>query len=128
LLFTQVKALYALSSPRILSDNGTSPNPSVLRLSPAPSNGNNSALPSSTPSTPIGPKGDANTTDHGTTTGTVHAHRSTNIDTTSTFSSTSTSSSSGTDHQKKASDSGVLAQKIINKIKQKLKVGDIPFP
>lgn len=124
LLLIQVKTLYALSNHGILSDNSTSPNPSVLRLSPAPLNGSNSVLPSSTSSTPTGPKSDTNTTDHGTTTGSFPTHGGTNIDSASTISSTSTH----TDHQKKDSDSGLFAQKIISKIKQKFKVGDIPFP
>jgi hypothetical protein len=120
LLVMQVKTLYALSSTRILSDNSTSPNPSVLRLSPAPLNGSDSVPPSSTPSTPTGPKADT--------------HSGTNLDSTSTSSAsgsgsgTSSSGSTSSDHQKKDSYSGVPAQKIINKIKQKFKVGDIPFP
>ena len=120
LLAIQVNTLYALSITRILTDNSTSPNPSVLRLSPAPLNSSDTVPPSSTLSTPTGPKADT--------------HSGTNIDSTSTSSAsgsgsgTSSSGSTSSDHQKKDSDSGVTAQKIINKIKQKFKVGDIPFP
>ena len=104
-------------------DNSTISNtPSVLRLSPVPlnnanNNDNSVSLPStSEPST--NNKGDTNVATHDT---------SSNSDTHRTQHSTSTDSSNS-NHHKDNNNSYDSSQKIINKIKQKLKVGDIPFP
>ena len=104
-------------------DNSTNSNtPSVLHLSPVPlnnanNNDNSVSLPStSEPST--NNKGDTNVATHDT---------SSNSDTHRTQHSTSTDSSNS-NHHKDNNNSHDSSQKIINKIKQKLKVGDIPFP
>jgi hypothetical protein len=121
-----VNALYAMPDHStgnttiqpLSKDNSTTSNtPSVLRLSPVPSN--NGTLSTSEPST--------NTKDNtnalsGSNSGTVHTHQGNSMGTTG---STTTSSS---DHHKDNTNSQDLAQKIINKIKQNLKVGDVPFP
>jgi len=125
-----VNALYGMpdhstgnaTTQLLTKDNSTTSNtPSVLRLSPVPSN--NGTLSTSEPST--------NTKDNTNTltasnSGTVQTHQGTSVGTTgSTTGSTTTSSS---DHHKDNAHSHDLAQKIKNKIKQKLKVGDVPFP
>jgi len=121
-----VNALYGMpdhstgnaTTQLLTKDNSTTSNtPSVLRLSPVPSN--NGTLSTSEPST--------NTKDNTNTltasnSGTVQTHQGTSVGTTG---STTTSSS---DHHKDHAHSHDLAQKKINKIKQKLKVGDVPFP
>jgi hypothetical protein len=117
-----VKALYAMpvhsdgnATPQPLTkDNSTTSNtPSVLRLSPVPSN--NGTLSKSESSTKTKDNTNAAT---GSNSGTFDTHHGTSV---------STGSTTG-DHHKDNTNSLDLAQKIINKIKQKLKVGDVPFP
>jgi hypothetical protein len=117
-----VNALYAMpvhsngnaTKQPLTKDNSTTSNtPSVLRLSSVPSN--NGTLSKSESS--------ANTKDNtnaaiGSISGTFDNHHGTSV---------STGSTTG-DHHKANTNSYDLAQKIINKIKQKLKVGDVPFP
>ena len=121
-----VNALYGMpdhstgnaTTQLLTKDNSTTSNtPSVLRLSPVPSN--NGTLSTSEPST--------NTKDNTNTltasnSGTVQTHQGTSVGTTG---STTTSSS---DHHKDKAHSHDLGQKIINRIKKNLKVGDVPFP
>jgi hypothetical protein len=99
----------------------TSNTPSVLRLSPVPSNNGTSST--SEPST--------NTKDNTNTltasnSEPVHTHQGSSVATTGSTTGSTTASSS--DHHKDNANSHDLAQKIINKIKQNLKVGDVPFP
>lgn len=119
-----VNALYGMpdhgtsNSTTPSKDNSTISNtPSVLRLSPVQSN--NGTLSTSGPS--------SNTKDNTNTltasnSGTVHTHQGTNV------ASTGSTTGSSSDHHKDNANSHDLAQKIINKIKQNLKVGDVPFP
>jgi len=116
-----VNALYAMpavasnaTTQPLAKDNGTTSNsPSVLRLSSVPSN--NGTLSKSEPSTNTKDNTNAAT---GSNSGTFDTHHGTSV---------STGSTTG-DHHKDNTNSHDLAQKIINKIKQKLKVGDVPFP
>lgn len=104
----------ATSQPLTNDNSTTSGVPSVLHLSSVPSNNGTSST--SEPST--NNKADANSAT-GSNSGTAHTHHDTG--TSSTSSSTST-------HHNDNTKSHDLAQKIINKIKQKFKVGDVPFP
>ena len=113
-----VNALYAMpdhstvnatSQPLTKDNSTTSSAPSVLHLSSVSSNNGTSST--SGPST--NNKADTNSAT-GSNSGTTHTHHGT---------STSTSN-----HHNDNSKSNDLAQKIINKIKQKFKVGDVPFP
>jgi hypothetical protein len=111
-----VNALYAMpytnatAQPLTKDNSTTSSAPSVLRLSPVPVNNGTTTSQSSTNN-----KVNTNADTHG-------SHDSHSID-------TSTSSTSSTsNHNKDNMNSHDLAHKIINKIKQKFKVGDIPFP
>ncbi len=99
----------------LTKDNSTttSNTPSVLRLSSVPSN--NGTLSKSESSTNTKDNTNAAT---GSNSGTFDTHHGTSV---------STGSTTG-DHHKDNTNSHDLAQKIINKIKQKLKVGDVPFP
>jgi hypothetical protein len=121
-----VNALYAMpdhstgnaTTQPLAKDNGTTSNtPSVLRLSSVPSN--NGTLSKSEPSTNTKDNTNAAT---GSNSGTFDTHHGTSVSTGSTTGSTTGN------HHKDNSNSHDLAQKIINKIKQKLKVGDVPFP
>jgi hypothetical protein len=116
-----VNALYAMPSNStgnattqpLTKDNSTVSNtPSVLRQSPIPSN--NGTLSISEPSTNTKDNPNALT---GSNSGTVHTHQGTSL-----------SSAGSSEHHKDKTNSHDLAQKIINKIKQNLKVGDVPFP
>lgn len=117
-----VNALYATpdhstvnaTSQPLTNDNSTTSSvPSVLHLSSVPSNNVTSST--SEPST--NNKADTNSAT-GSNSGTAHTHHG-----------TSTSSTSSTsNHHNDNTKSRDLAQKIINKIKQKFKVGDVPFP
>jgi hypothetical protein len=117
-----VNALYAMpdhstvnaTSQLVTKDNSTTSSaPSVLHLSSVPSNNGTSST--SEPST--NNKADTNSAT-GSNSGTTHTHHG-----------TSTSSTSSTsNHHDDNTKSNDLAQKIINKIKQKFKVGDVPFP
>lgn len=113
-----VNALYAMpdhstvnatSQPLTKDNSTTSSAPSVLHLSSVSSNNGTSST--SGPST--NNKADTNSAT-GSNSGTTHTHHGT---------STSTSN-----HHNDNTKSNDLAQKIINKIKQKFKVGDVPFP
>jgi len=104
-------------------DNGTTSNtPSVLRLSPVPlknANINNNSVSLPPPAEPsTNNKGDTNAATHdtGSNSGTHRTQHSTSFD------------NSNSNHHKDNNNSYDPAQKIINKIKEKLKVGDIPFP
>ena len=117
-----VNALYAMpvhsngnaTTQPLTKDNSTTSNtPSVLRLSTVPSN--NGTLSKSESSTNTKDNTNAAT---GSNSGTFDTHHGTSV---------STGSTTG-DHHKDNTNSHDLAQKIINKIKQKLKVGDVPFP
>ncbi|HYT02514.1 MAG TPA: hypothetical protein VEL70_06355 [Candidatus Acidoferrum sp.] len=117
-----VNALYAMpvhsngnaTTQPLTKDNSTTSNtPSVLRLSSVPSN--NGTLSKSESSTNTKDNTNAAT---GSNSGTFDTHHGTSV---------STGSTTG-DHHKDNTNSHDLAQKIINKIKQKLKVGDVPFP
>ena len=117
-----VNALYAMpvhsngnaTTQPLTKDNSTTSNtPSVLRLSSVPSN--NGTLSKSESSTNTNDNTNAAT---GSNSGTFDTHHGTSV---------STGSTTG-DHHKDNTNSHDLAQKIINKIKQKLKVGDVPFP
>ena len=114
-----VNALYAMpdhstvnatSQPLTKDNSTTSSAPSVLHLSSVSSNNGTST---SEPST--NNKADTNSAT-GSNSGTTHTHHG---------SSTSISTSNHHNDNTKSND---LAQKIINKIKQKFKVGDVPFP
>ena len=119
---SNVNALYAMpdhstgnaTSQPLTNDNSTTSSvPSVLHLSSVPSNNGTSST--SEPST--NNKADTNSAT-GSNSGTAHTHHG-----------TSTSSTSSTsNHHNDNTKSHDLAQKIINKIKQKFKVGDVPFP
>ena len=117
-----VNALYAMpdhstvnatSQPLTKDNSTTSSAPSVLHLSSISSNNGTSST--SEPST--NNKADTNSAT-GSNSGTTHTHHGTST-------STSTSTSNYHNDNTKSND---LAQKIINKIKQKFKVGDVPFP
>jgi len=117
-----VNALYAMpvhsngnaTTQPLTKDNSTTSNtPSVLRLSSVPSN--NGTLSKSESSTNTKDNTNAAT---GSNSGTFDTHHGTSV---------STGSTTG-DHHRDNTNSHDLAQKIINKIKQKLKVGDVPFP
>ena len=117
-----VNALYGMpdhstgnaTTQPLTKDNSTTSNtPSVLRLSSVPSN--NGTLSKSESSTNTKDNTNAAT---GSNSGTFDTHHGTSV---------STGSTTG-DHHKDNTNSHDLAQKIINKIKQKLKVGDVPFP
>ena len=117
-----VNALYAMpiqsngnaTLQPLTKDNSTTSNtPSVLRFSSVPSN--NGTLSNSESSTNTKDNTNAAT---GSNSGTLDTHHGTSL---------STGSSAG-DHHKDNTNSHDLALKIINKIKQKLKVGDVPFP
>ena len=117
-----VNALYAMpvhsngnaTTQPLTKDNSTTSNtPSVLRLSTVPSN--NGTLSKSESSTNTKDNTNAAT---GSNSGTFDTHHGTSV---------STGSTTG-DHHKDNTNSHDLAQKIINKIKQKLKVGDVRFP
>ena len=125
-----VNALYAMpvhsngnaTTQPLTKDNSTTSNtPSVLRLSSVPSN--NGTLSKSDSSTNTKDNTNAAT---GSNSGTFDTHHGTSVSTGSSTGST-TGSTTG-NHHKDNSNSHDLAQKIINKIKQKLKVGDVPFP
>jgi hypothetical protein len=114
-----VNALYATpdhstvnaTSQPLTNDNSTTSSvPSVLHLSSVPSNNVTSST--SEPST--NNKADTNSAT-GSNSGTAHTHHG-------------TSTSSTSNHHNDNTKSHDLAQKIINKIKQKFKVGDVPFP
>jgi len=114
-----VNALYAMpdhstgnaTSQPLTNDNSTTSSaPSVLHLSSVPSNNGTSST--SEPST--NNKADTNSAT-GSNSGTAHTHHG-------------TSTSSTSNHDNDNTKSHDLAQKIINKIKQKIKVGDVPFP
>jgi hypothetical protein len=116
-----VNALYAMpdhstvnaTSQPLTNDNSTTSSaPSVLHLSSVPSNNVTSST--SEPST--NNKADTNSAT-GSNSGTTHTHHG-----------PSTSSTSTSNHHNDNTKSNDLAQKIINKIKQKFKVGDVPFP
>ena len=120
-----VNALYAMpdhstvnatSQPLTKDNSTTSSAPSVLHLSSVSSNNGTSST--SGPST--NNKADTNSAT-GSNSGTTHTHHGTST-------STSTSSTSTSNHHNDNTKSNDLAQKIINKIKQKFKVGDVPFP
>ena len=102
----------ATSQPLTNDNNTTSGVPSVLHLSSVPSNNGTSST--SEPSTN---KADANSAT-GSNSGTAHTHHGTGTG----------STSSTSNHHNDNTKSHDLAQKIINKIKQKFKVGDVPFP
>jgi hypothetical protein len=115
-----VNALYAMpiqsngnATLQPLTNSTTSNTPSVLRFSSVPSN--NGTLSKSESSTNTKDNTNAAT---GSNSGTLDTHHGTSLN---------TGSSTG-DHHKDNTNSHDLAQKIINKIKQKLKVGDVPFP
>jgi cytoskeletal protein RodZ len=109
-------------SPSNNSSNITN-TPSVLPLSSLPldnsSNSSNSPSPSSTLESPSSNKVFSNdpTHDTGSNSGTHHTHHGISI------SSSISSISSSIKHNSHES-----TQKIINKVKERLKVGDIPFP
>ncbi len=107
----------------LTKDNSTISNtPSVLRLSPVPlnnanSNNNSVSLPStSEPFANNKVHTNAATHDTGSNSGTYHTQHSTSID------------NSNSNHHKDNNNSHDPLHNIINKSKQKLKVGDIPFP
>jgi len=100
----------ATSQPLTNDNSTTSSAPSVLHLSSVPSNNGTSST--SEPST--NNKADTNSAT-GSNSGTAHTHHG-------------TSTSSTNNHDNDNTKSHDLAQKIINKIKQKIKVGDVPFP
>ena len=102
----------ATTQPLTKDNSTTSNTPSVLRLSSVPSN--NGTLSKSDSSTNTKDNTNAAT---GSTSGTLDTHHGTSVSTGSTG-----------DHHRDNTNSHDLAQKIINKIKQKLKVGDVPFP
>ncbi len=116
---SNVNALYAMpdhstgnatSQPLTKDNSTTSSAPSVLHLSSVPSNNGTSST--SEPS--INNKADTNSAT-GSNSGTAHTHHG-------------TSTGSTGNHHNDNTKSHDLAQKIINKIKQKFKVGDVPFP
>ena len=117
-----VNALYAMpdhshvnatSQPLTKDNSTTSSAPSVLHLSSVPLNNGTSST--SEPST--NNKADTNSAT-GSNSGTTQPHHGTS----------SSSSSSSSNHHNDNTNSHDLAQTIINKIKQKFKVGDVPFP
>jgi hypothetical protein len=127
-----VNALYAMpdhstvnatSQPLTKDNSTTSSAPSVLHLSSVSSNNGTSST--SGPST--NNQADTNSAT-GSNSGTTHTHRGTNTSTSTSTSSSTSSTSSTSNHHNDNTKSNDLAQKIINKIKQKFKVGDVPFP
>lgn len=103
----------ATSQPLTNDNSTTSSAPSVLHLSTVPSNNGTSST--SEPST--NNKADTSSATSSNS-GTAHQYHG-----------TSTSSTSSTsNHHNDNTKSHDLAHKIINKIKQKFKVGDVPFP
>ena len=128
-LYVNVNVVYAMpdhitgnaTTQPLTKDNSTTSNtPSVLRSSPVPSNNvnnndNSVSLPStSEPSTNTKDDTNAAIHDTGSNSGTHRTQHSTGID------------SSYSKHHKDNNNSHDSFQKMINK--QKLKVGDIPFP
>ncbi len=105
----------ATSQPLTKDNSTTSSAPSVLHLSSVPSNNGTSST--SEPS--INNKADTNSATSSNS-GTAHTHHGTST-------GSSTGSSTG-NHHNDNTKSHDLAQKIINNIKQKFKVGDVPFP
>ena len=105
----------------LTEDNGSSDTPSVLHLLHPLANDtnskNNSLFPPSTPG-PSSIKAASNAANYDTSSnsGTHHIHRG-NIAT-----------SSSDNHHKDKNNSHDLGQKITKEVRQKLKVGDIPFP
>jgi hypothetical protein len=103
-------------------DNSTSDTPSVLHLVTVPLNNdtnseNNSLFPPSTPgSSSIKPASNAANYDTSSNSGTHHIHRGI------------IATSSSDNHHKDKNNSHDLGQKITKEVRQKLKVGDIPFP
>ncbi|HET7147280.1 MAG TPA: hypothetical protein VFI73_02165 [Candidatus Nitrosopolaris sp.] len=99
------------TSQTLTKDNATTASaPSVLHLSSVPSN--NATSSTSEPS----PHNNADTNSAtGSNSGTSHTHHSTSTSSTNT-------------HHNDNTKSHDLAKQIINKIKQKFKVGDVPFP
>ena len=107
----------------LTEDNSSSDTPSVLHLVTVPlnndtNNKNNSPFPPSTPGpSSIKPASNAANYDTSSNSETHHIHRG-NIATTS----------SSDNHHKDKNNSHDLGQKITKEVRQKLKVGDIPFP
>jgi hypothetical protein len=99
------------TQPLTEDNNSTSNTPSVIHLSPLNNtNTNNNALSTATSESSNG--NNANSNDTGSNSATHHAHYGT----------------SRNQHKDNSNNSHDLTNKIINKSKQKLKVGDIPFP
>jgi hypothetical protein len=137
-IFSLHNALYAMpdhstgnatSQPLTKDSTTTSSAPSVLHLSSVPSNNGTSST--SEPST--NNKADTNSA----TSSTSEPSTNNKADTNSAISSNSgtahthhgsSTSSTSNHHHNDNTKSSDLAHKIINKIKQKFKVGDVPFP
>ena len=103
------------TQPLTEDNNSTSNTPSVLHLSPLNNtNTNNNALSTATSESSNGNNANSNAFTHDTSSNSAahHTHYGT----------------SRNQHKDNSNNSHDLTNKIINKSKQKLKVGDIPFP
>jgi hypothetical protein len=104
---------YATAQALAKDNNNTSNTPSVIRLSPG-TNTDSNALSPTTSESSNGSNANPNASIQDT--GSIRTHH------------THDGSSSGNHHKDNSNKSHDLAHNIISKIKQKLKVGDIPFP